>query len=87
MREVGSLLPPRSSRGPICGETARQWCVKGIRGVKLESVQLGRNRYTTEAAVARFIAAINKPIEEAPQGSTCEASRVREGSRPTSLTA
>lgn len=32
-----------------------RWCLKGVRGVELESYVIGARRYTTREAVERFI--------------------------------
>ena len=35
--------------------TIWRWAVKGCRGVRLQTISLGRYRYTTEGALERFI--------------------------------
>lgn len=39
--------------------TAWRWCLRGIRGHKLESFNIGAKKFTTEGAYARWLAAIN----------------------------
>lgn len=40
--------------------TRWRWAGKGARGVKLETLIIGGQRYTSVEAVARFIAALNE---------------------------
>ncbi len=49
------LLPPGSRPSYT---TWWRWCRRGVRGVKLETVLLGGRRYTSEAAMKDFVAAI-----------------------------
>ncbi len=39
--------------------TVRRWATQGIDGVKLESVRIGKRRYTTLEAIERFLARLN----------------------------
>jgi transposase-like protein len=39
--------------------TARRWIKLGYRGQRLESFRIGKKRYSTRQAAARFIAAVN----------------------------
>jgi hypothetical protein len=41
--------------------TRWRWTAVGVRGVRLESIMVGGQRFTTEQAVNRFIAALNAP--------------------------
>lgn len=40
-----------------------RWALKGINGVRLEHVRIGRRLFTTMGGVARFVAAMNAPAE------------------------
>lgn len=42
-------------------KTRWRWLSKGVRGVVLETVVVGWQRYTSAEAVARFLAALNSP--------------------------
>lgn len=44
--------------------TLHRWRLRGVRGVKLETVLIGGLRYTSKEAIARFIAAQN--ADDAP---------------------
>lgn len=43
--------------------TVRRWIMSGYQGVRLASLRIGRKRFTTRPAVARFLAAINEEPE------------------------
>lgn len=43
--------------------TVWRWCLKGCRGVRLESVCIGGRRYVTIPAIERFINRSNQPAE------------------------
>lgn len=45
--------------------TVWRWCLKGCRGVRLESVCIGGRRYVTIPAIERFIHRSNQPAEPA----------------------
>ena len=45
--------------------TATRWRLKGVKGVKLDSVYFGGSRITTVEELMRFIEAINTPDEKA----------------------
>ena len=40
-------------------ETWRRWSVSGVHGATLETLRFGGRKYTTRAAVERFVAACN----------------------------
>lgn len=52
LSEAAALLPDRPHVS-----TLHRWRMNGIHGVRLESVQIGRKRYTSQEALARFVAA------------------------------
>lgn len=52
LSEAAALLPDR----PHCS-TLHRWRMNGIHGVRLETVQIGRKRYTSQEALARFVQA------------------------------
>lgn len=43
--------------------TVWRWCLKGCRGVRLQSVCIGGRRYVTIPAIERFINRSNQPPE------------------------
>lgn len=43
--------------------TVWRWCLRGVRGHRLECISIGQRRYTTLPAFARWVAALNgEPI-------------------------
>lgn len=40
--------------------TLVRWCRKGVRGVRLHSIRVGRTTWTTHAAVTEFLARLNE---------------------------
>ena len=52
--EAASWCECRFGRRPNVA-TIWRWAVKGVKGVRLQTISLGRYRYTTEAALERFI--------------------------------
>ncbi len=41
--------------------TLYRWALKGVRGVRLETVMMGGRRYTSDEAVDRFFARLSEP--------------------------
>ena len=39
--------------------TILRWAMKGVRGVRMHSVRVGRTHWTTHAAVTQFLAQLN----------------------------
>jgi hypothetical protein len=54
LREAAKLLPRRRAGKPTHGSTLLRWAQRGLRGVKLEVVQVGATKCTTEKALRRF---------------------------------
>jgi hypothetical protein len=51
-------LPLKRAGRRLHLSTVYRWCQRGLRGVKLEMVQCGGTRCTTETALLRFFAAL-----------------------------
>jgi hypothetical protein len=49
----------RKEGRPVCVQTVWRWALKGLRGIKLETLKIGGIRVTSEAALRRFFAAVN----------------------------
>ena len=43
----------------VCIQTLHRWRLNGVRGIRLESCMIGGRRFTSQEAVARFVAAQN----------------------------
>jgi hypothetical protein len=74
-------LPKRHGGRPIHISTVYRWEQRGLRGVRLESMQLGGTRCTSEEALIRFFARISgrshpQPSSVAPTTAFTEAERV-----------
>ena len=55
--QAAKLVPGRTPHK----NTLHRWCKQGVRGVILESVIVNGYRYTTEAALKEFLAAVSNP--------------------------
>ena len=54
--------------------TVWRWCLRGVRGVKLESLVVGGVRYTSHEAIERFLARLNgQPQPPPPERAAREA--------------
>jgi hypothetical protein len=53
---AGRILNPHH---PPHVATVHRWAGNGVRGVKLEVIRVGGQRFTSREAVARFLAALN----------------------------
>jgi hypothetical protein len=59
LKDVTKFLPTRPHFA-----TVWRWAMKGVRGVTLDTVLVGGQRYTTEESIKKFLAALNgRPIE------------------------
>lgn len=57
-------LPRRSGGGRLHLSTLYRWVQRGLRGLRLETIQCGGTRCTTEAALLRFFGALGKPVSD-----------------------
>ena len=67
MSEEVVSLPDASQLFPVKPDpsTMWRWARIGCRGVKLESIKMGKNYYTSRQAVTRFLVATQEPTDEA----------------------
>lgn len=63
LSQAAAWIGSRTGRRPNIS-TLHRWALRGCRGVRLETQAVGHVRYTSEAAVLRFLNA--KPIEPQP---------------------
>lgn len=54
LADATRLLPRKTNGRRVHLKTIARWCICGIQGIKLESLKLGRNRYTSKEACQRF---------------------------------
>src|SRR5690349_20799837 len=58
LRDACSLLPRRRAGKKPAIETLYRWSLRGCRGIKLETVQVGATRCTSVEALQRFFDAL-----------------------------
>lgn len=58
LRDACDLLPRRRAGKKPAIETLYRWSLRGCRGVKLETVQVGGTRCTSREALQRFFDAL-----------------------------
>lgn len=61
--EVPSKLPRKNGKR-VHPSTVYRWCLKGVRGSRLESWMIGGVRYTSDLALSKFLGNSN-PIVQA----------------------
>jgi len=52
--------------------TKWRWALRGVKGVKLETVMIGAIRFTSEEAIARFLAKLNGEAQPPPPRRAAE---------------
>lgn len=58
--------------------TPWRWCLRGCKGVRLESFLVGGRRFTTREAFARFVAATTAAASGAPVAPQARTNRQRD---------
>lgn len=79
--EAAGWLERRFGRRPNVA-TIWRWAIKGMRGVRLRTISLGRYRYTTESAIERFIAEISEVLPGAVAEESGESRRPKVQDEP-----
>lgn len=64
--EVPGHIPPGRGGRRVNLSTVNRWALRGVSGIRLETVVCGGRRYTDRAAIARFIAATTAARERRP---------------------
>lgn len=59
LSEAAALLPRRRRGRPTHPSTLFRWAGQGLRGVRLEIVQVGGTRCTSREALARFFSRLS----------------------------
>jgi Protein of unknown function (DUF1580) len=72
LNDVRELLPNRPNVA-----TVFRWCLRGIRGVRLEHVRVGRRIMTTADALDRFLADVTAAHDAPPAERAARRSSVR----------
>jgi len=68
LTEATKVLPKVNGKRPAIS-TLWRWCRRGLRGVHLEYIRVGRNIATSRQALNRFFTALaeaDEPLEAAP---------------------
>lgn len=81
IRDVPRLLPPRSSGRPVHISAVYRWVQRGVRGVRLETIQVGGTRYTSVEALQRFADHLGRSKEQTPQQLTTPRQRQKQIAR------
>lgn len=65
----------------VNGATAWRWCLRGCRGIKLESLLIGGVRYTSREACVRFLGTLNGTPNPQPSLTASRTTRAEAASR------
>jgi len=57
--------------------TLHRWRLKGVHGVRLETVRIGGRRYTSQEAISRFVAATTAAADGSPPPARTARQRER----------
>jgi hypothetical protein len=63
LQEAAKILPRRRAGRPVHTSCIYRWTQNGVKGIKLESVQVGGCRCTSQAALNRFFSALTAQSE------------------------
>jgi len=67
LTEAAKVLPPLTGDRKVHVNTLRRWINRGVRGVRLEAVKLGRTLVTSREALQRFADRLSeRPVAPAP---------------------
>ncbi|MCK6484476.1 MAG: DUF1580 domain-containing protein [Phycisphaerae bacterium] len=66
LRDVPRCLPPRPTGKRLHISAVYRWTLRGVRGVRLETVKIGGTTYTSREAIQRFSERLSG-AEPAPQ--------------------
>lgn len=61
--------------------TLHRWRLRGVRGIRLESILIGNTRFTSLEAIARFIAALNAGESANPEFTRGQRERQSQAAR------
>lgn len=85
LTEATKIMPKRNGKRPAIA-TLWRWCRKGIQGIHLEYIRMGRNLATSREAINRFFNALaDADRSAAPATKPSEPLAVSSAVRQTSL--
>ena len=64
VRDVPKHLPPRPTGKRVHISAVYRWLLRGIRGVRLESLKIGGTTYTSKEALQRFADQLSSPTRD-----------------------
>lgn len=68
LSQAAKTLPRRRGGRPTHASTLFRWATEGLRGVKLEIVQVGGTKCTSREALSRFFARLTERAGVGPTG-------------------
>ena len=77
LREACELIPRRRAGKKAAIETLYRWTVRGCRGVRLETIQIGGTRGTSREALQRFFDALTAASPGYSPATSAEPQKVR----------
>lgn len=70
LTDAAEMLPRPAGKEALSHKTLRTWARRGVRGVKLEVIRVGKYVMTSREAVRRFIDRLNAPAQPKPAANT-----------------
>ena len=65
LAKIPEVLPRGQSGKKIHRATGFRWALKGIRGIRLETIKVGGSRFTSHEALSRFIVHLSAGAQNA----------------------
>ncbi len=73
LTEATRILPRRRRRRPVNVSTLHRWATRGLRGVHLETIQVGGTKCTSREALQRFFDALPSASKQPGKGAPVSA--------------
>jgi len=68
MAGATKVIPKRASGKRVHVATVYRWASVGLKGIRLETIQIGGHCYTSKEALGRFFAELTRQRESAERG-------------------
>ena len=85
LAETAKILPRRRAGRKVHISTIYRWATRGLRGIRLETVQIGGTACTTREALQRFFDDLKRAVHAKPstrpQRSRCRESGIEQAER------
>ena len=78
IRDVPKHLPPRPTGKRVHVSAVYRWLLRGIRGIRLESLKIGGTTYTSKEALQRFADQLSSPTHESSTTPATTLTRKRQ---------